>query len=140
MHKGTSVKILILMASILVLAHAVIPHLHFNNEVYIITSECESDPEHKENAPEHNHDAEKDGDLCILNQVVLIPPDDAKANFDSPAIQHNIDFDGSLNAILASLFFVHSVRSLPRPPTLNLLFNYTQLVDSSVNMRGSPLV
>jgi len=139
MKKGISAKVFILAASILVLAHAVIPHLHFNHKVYIITSACISDITHKHNAPEHNHESDGNRDCCLLNQVVLIPTDDLNFEFQTPANQKSIDLHFALNAVPESDIFIDNFCS-SGPPDFNLPCLYTELVDCSVNLRGSPLV
>lgn len=139
--KKISAKIIILLASILLVAHAVIPHLHYKNEIFIITPACNSDENHKHNAPEHNDDSENNQHNCILKQVVLIRSDNVKtvvANHDNPNIRNfNITFPFILFS--SNIFNFKIEKQISPPPVFNTSL-YSRLVDCNINSRGSPTV
>lgn len=141
MFKRISAKIFILLASILLLAHAVIPHLHFNNEVFIFTSACSENVNHKHNAPEHNHNSSKNPDICILTQVEFIRFDDFKTKIDhSINDSKNENEDGFQCAILNSDFFQNNSLQFSGPPDIFIPVIYKYLGGGNISSRGSPLV
>ena len=141
MIKRISAKIVILIASILLLAHAVIPHLHFNNEVFIFTSACNANENHKHNAPEHNHDSSSNPDICILKQVAFLRFDKLKTEIFNPINDYkNENSDGFQCALLNSDFFQNNSLHFSGPPDLLIPVIYKYLVFGSISSRGSPLV
>ncbi len=141
MIKRISAKIIIFIASILLLAHAVIPHFHFKNEVYVFTSACSENENHKHNAPEHNQDSSNNPDICILKQVVFSRFDDFKSQIDSPTNDFkNYNTDGFHFAVLNSDYsHIHSLQFSGPPVPFNPVI-YSYLVGGSFDSRGSPLV
>lgn len=122
-------------------AHAVIPHLHFKNEVFIVTSACSSDENHKHNAPEHNHDCESNQHSCILKQVFLIRPDDVKNEIVNPVNPNSNDFTVTSPGILfSSGIFNFKTEQKISPPSVFITPFYSRLVDCNINSRGSPMV
>ncbi len=141
MIKRISAKIVILIASILLLSHAVIPHLHFKNEVYVFTSACSKNENHKHNAPEHNQDSNNNLDICILKQAVVARFNDIKPKISKPLSEDKNNYpDGFHFAVLYSDFFqIHSLQFSGPPIPFNPVI-YSHLVGGCVDSRGSPLV
>lgn len=141
MFKRISAKIFILLASILLLAHAVIPHLHFNNEVFIFTSACSENVNHKHNAPEHNHNNSNNPDICILTQVEFIRFDDFKTKIDSQINDFKNDISDRFQcALLNSDFFQNNSLQFSGPPDFFIPVIYKNLCGGSFSSRGSPMV
>jgi hypothetical protein len=133
----------ILIANFVLLAHAIIPHHHHQNEVYIVGSTYDTNSEihkHGANECEHDHKNENEADDCSLNQIVVV-----RAN----QIRHEIKFidcaDNStqLKGIQAVLFdnggrlFLLNVSTI-NPPILPSI--YSDFVGTLVCLRGPPLV
>ncbi len=75
MIKRVTAIFFILLANIMLLANAVIPHHHHNREVCIVSSHCQTDDKaHKHNTNEHSHkhDGNKNAECCVLKQVIGI--------------------------------------------------------------------
>ena len=81
-NKFTAV-ILLLLANFILMAVAVIPHHHHRQLVCIESIHCfDDDAEHSYNTSEHRHDADKNSDDCILNQIIVFPVNDEKEVFE----------------------------------------------------------
>ncbi len=66
----------ILLANIVLLAHAVLPHHHHEQQVCIERTHCASDTDahvHNNDAKDHQHDGNTNSTACVLKQAVLIP-------------------------------------------------------------------
>jgi len=140
MTKRISAKIFVLFASILLVAHAVIPHIHFKNEVYIITSACSLDENHKKNAPEHRDDCNKNVDFCLLKQIVLIRTDEVNSDSFQPFIIDKNDFDHSPFIILTSHSNIFYPQLFSGPPNIFKVNWNSRLAECNINSRGSPIV
>jgi hypothetical protein len=140
MVKRTTAVFHILMVSILLLAHAVIPHIHFENEIVITGIENHPD---KESCKHHHHKHSEDKgdteDFCLLKQVYLTrandtgPDDDEpewlKNQNDSPHVQLVIlnSSEALLFAPLTTAFHKTCVASF-----------YSYPGSGNINSRGSP--
>jgi hypothetical protein len=80
MIKRTTAIFLILLANIVLLAHAVIPHHHHHNSnVCAESSTCQTDGKSYEHSDcKHNHSSREHYDCCVLKQVVTIPANQIK--------------------------------------------------------------
>lgn len=83
MIKRTTAIFLILLANIVLLAHAVIPHHHHhNNNVCTESSTCQTDGKsHEHSNCKHNDSSKEQYDCCVLKQVVTIPVNQIKPEF-----------------------------------------------------------
>lgn len=141
MREKISAKIFILLASALLVAHAVIPHLHYKNQVFIITPTCSSDENHKHNAPEHNDENEKSQHYCLLKQVVLMRLDEVKSETINTATDTNNNFNNTPCCILSVTNDFHFKTGLKiSPPVVYKSSLYTRLSNFGVSSRGSPIV
>ena len=142
MHKKLSAKIVIVFASILLLAHAVIPHLHFKSEI-VITAEAElshAHHSHHHNPSDPNDKCENNLDSCILKQVFL-----ARSNDLTPEINVVQDFNlphdiFGIQTISNNTEFRFSIPSVFSPPGIEKPILYSYLFCESISSRGSPLV
>lgn len=87
----------ILIASFVLLAHAVIPHYHHQSVVCIEQRYCHDDSEPlKNNIPEHEHqhDGNTNSSACVLKQASLVPTSQGKhlKNCNNCSDNHNHDF------------------------------------------------
>lgn len=142
MIKRTTAVYHLLMVSILLLSHAVIPHVHFNSEIviagldsHLTKKECDT------NGHKHNDDAGtgKDTDFCLLKQVFLARSgDDDSDNSNTFFLKQIKDSQGFCSTIF------HSADAfIPRPETQISYADYCPLLHSymgygNVNSRGSP--
>lgn len=94
MMKKLTVYTLILLANIILLAHAVLPHHHHQLQFCIEDSHC-----HHHNVPDpldasHDHDGENSSD-CLLKQLIIFPATQFKQvckytdGSDNPFIFHD---------------------------------------------------
>lgn len=132
----------ILLANLVLLAHAVIPHHHHEAEVCFVNSHCESDHESdKDHDHHHDHEGSNDYDSCLLKEIVTLPTNQQKpeCNYFSYIDQHST-FHG-LFAILSEHLLIkdHSADfHLDRPPYIPAL--YSCIVCSHQGLRAPPLV
>ena len=80
--RGTALAF-ILVANIILLAHAVIPHHHHHSSDFFTESSacqtvCKS---HEHSDCEHNSSSKEHYDCCVLKQVVTIPSNQIKPEF-----------------------------------------------------------
>ncbi len=129
-----------MFASLLLLAHAVIPHLHFTSEI-VITAEpglSHSHHSHHHDPSDPNDKCKNNLDSCILKQVFL-----ARVENLTPEISFIQDFNipvdihGIQTTINTKNIFIPEVFS---PPQFEKPVHYSFLYCGSVNSRGSPLV
>ena len=132
----------VLLANIIILAHAAIPHHHYP---FLITETSQSIvPEHKH---DHNHtahglnhqhhDDKDDYDHCLLNKVVTILKDNAKS-LDYSATYWGHSFDG-FNAILTNVEF--HCKNITVTILQSHLFSssYTSYAASVLGLRAPPI-
>lgn len=141
MRKKISAKIFILLASALLVAHAVIPHLHYKNEVFIITPACSADEDHKHNAPEHNDESGKNQHHCLLKQVVLMRINNVRTEITNFGTDANNNFNTTPSCILAvANNFIFRPGLEISPPVIHKSSFYLSPGNSAVSPRGSPAV
>ena len=70
------------MASLVLLAHAVIPHHHHFQEICVEVDYCADDlVEHTHDYPTHNHQHNASDDAsCVINQALISSTSKSKAN------------------------------------------------------------
>lgn len=96
MIKRTTAVYHILMVSILLLAHAVVPHIHFHSQIVITgiedhatKKECDS------NRHQHDDETGTDADFCLLKQVYLARTSDSDSDNDNAVLLNQFkDFQG----------------------------------------------
>jgi len=87
----------LIIANIILLAHAVIPHHHHESVVCVEQKHCQDDAiPHNHNVAEHNHqhDGNKNSTSCILKQSFVVPTSQGKQlkSCDNCSDNHNHDF------------------------------------------------
>ena len=101
----------ILLANIIVLGHAFIPHHHHHREVCIVKSHCQNDSEsHKHNNtnPSHQHDGDNNTEVCVLKLFFVVPTNHAKPEFKFPKSNNNSDHTFSFQAVQHELMILCS--------------------------------
>lgn len=142
--KRTKALIFIILANILILAHAVVPHHHHHKQVCLVNSHYINDNipgEQNTNRENHNHDGEKNSDECILKEPVIVSTNQWRGNFKFSNIlldlnEHNEFYNGLSNARTEFLFPVFS-----RHVSIYFINStYSSLVSSSLGLRAPPVV
>lgn len=143
MKKGTAIFFVIL-ANIIILAHAIVPHHHGHHHsahILIITDHSNEKPDrHKHHIDDHSHEHENtnDYDFCLLKQVVSTLVNNSKQEFSAPF--NNFTF-GNTPAILIENDFACNP-----PPLLSFqqpLFHnsdYTCFVNGVSGLRAPPAI
>jgi hypothetical protein len=144
MMKRSIATILIVLASTIWLAHAVIPHHHHQSQACLITKHCQHDHDHQAGQPEtdpHQHD-NKTTTECSLNQLAIVPQPVFKCGslFPKP-LQSDTDYDfiQSLISYTNSVSFLspktHAVYLDNEPASFYLTF-----IGHSSGLRAPPAV
>lgn len=75
-RKKTAI-LFILLANIILLAHAVVPHHHHFGEFYLVSDNCQTTCK----IHNHEHDGNKCTENCVLKQVEVIQANSARHEF-----------------------------------------------------------
>lgn len=129
----------ILIANLVLLAHAVLPHHHHEQQVCIERTHCVEDVTiHSLNSTDnHQHDG-SDSTTCVLKQAVIIPSSQTRFinNCDNCSDNHIHDY-----IILSNLGYEHTqfvseiVTHIPEFPSF-----YTTFVTPTLGLRAPPTV
>lgn len=132
---------LIFLANIVLLAHAVFPHHHHEQQVCIERTHCTSDTEahvHNTFAKDHQHDENANSTVCVLKQAFLIPSAQNRNlnNCDNCLDNHNHDF-----YILSNFGYV-DLQPVSEVVTCNPKFPsfFISFVTTSLGLRAPPIV
>lgn len=138
--KGTAI-FFILLANIVLLAHAVLPHHHHEQQVCIENAHCASDTDahvHNTDAKDHQHDGNSNTTACVLKQAILIPSAQGRFlyNCDNCSDNHNHDF-----YILSNFGYV-DLQPVSEVVTCNPEFPsfFISFVTTSLGLRAPPIV
>ena len=148
MKRNTAI-VLVLLANIVLLAHAVIPHHHHDSALCFSTTHentcCEHDHgdshEHHHHSPiseDANHDSDTDHDFvnCLLNQVFLIPSN--HLNLESKTLDFDLGVDFVSTDIRIStnnnIAYYSWIKEFP--PLLE--HSYPLFIQRSIGLRGPP--
>lgn len=143
MIKKKTALFFVLFANFILLAHAVIPHHHHEDEFCVFNVYCNSsdfsqsilDLDHHN---DHNHSS--DAECCDLIQEVIIPSN--YLNQFCKCLCFNCDNSLNLNCIATLIdnkieYFVQEYVKNPIPP---LIFTFTQIVNNLFGLRAPPIV
>jgi hypothetical protein len=140
MIKKLAAYSLILIANIVLLAHAVIPHHHHHLVVCIVNTHCHDDSlahNHDFSPKDHEHDGNTNSNTCVLKQAVVIPTSQDKLfkSCDNCTNSHNHNFYILPNFEFADLLPVSEVASnIPE-----LSFFITPFVRLILRLRAPPI-
>ncbi len=145
MFKKSVSFLFIIVANLILLAHALIPHHHHNLEVCLNADECsfhndfqsqnQEDKDHK-----HNHNHSSDTECCVLKQAVVIPTnfDKLKTSFFDYKILHNTFYDCQLDFLKVKFdLYFQDFKNKAAPFEEQL---YTQSVNIYFGLRAPPIV
>ena len=131
-----------LLANLVLLAHAVVPHHHHHEQVCINNTCCREDVmDHEHNTPEHNHqhDGGKNTAACVLKQEVVLPSNQGRqeCDFVNSTDNHSYDFLFTLfnSGAETGIPDFHTVASTP-----DITFSYSVHVTNSSGSRAPPTV
>lgn len=131
----------ILLANIVLLAHAVLPHHHHEQIVCIENTHCACDTDahvHNTDAKDHQHDGNANSTACVLKQAVLIPSAQGRIlnTCQNCSDNHNHDF------YILSNFGYADLQSSPEVVTYIPKFPsfFISFVTISLGLRAPPIV
>ncbi len=144
MIKRVTAIFFILMANIILLAHAAIPHHHHNNRFCIIDLHAQTGCEaHQHDATEHHHhehDGNKNSELCVLKQDIVIPSNQLKLDCKSFEYKDNHSPFNNFQAIIfkneLSVFapiFVSCVQKILKTS------GHACFISSAIGLRAPPI-
>ena len=136
------------MANIVLLAHAVIPHHHHENEVCIASLSCEDEHEidsqenHKHCAiHDYEHNDHKDVENCTLRNIEYLSSRNSKHECNCGIyFNHNHEFNDFQTVLFDIDFYQYSfyvVSKIPIPESSNFYINF---VNTSLSLRAPPVV
>lgn len=133
-----------MLANIIILAHAVVPHHHLPHQSFFLTAEtaeAESEHHHPISDFDHDHDNKSDNDHCLLNRIIGLPTNAVRqiCGCDIHADLHP-DF-GGFHAVLLFVQFECVVKAVTirlRPPLL--AFSYISYATSVLGLRAPPAI
>lgn len=141
MIKKLTAYTFILIANIVLLAHAVIPHHHHNNHVCIEHTICVgNDVAHTHNTPvsQHQRGCDTDSTTCVLKQAFVIPSVQSRflKDCDNCSDTHNHIFYILANSkgldLQPASEIVLSIREVP--------FYLSAILTSTPGLRAPPIV
>lgn len=140
----------ILIAYIIFMAHAVIPHHHHESEVCFTESHCHTgdhhhdhnhdNHKHKHNPVNHDHQhhGNNDAEHCLINLEVVIPTNNNKFG-NEYSIDLLNDFDPIYSGLSDFDLSVELQPSLPISLT-PLIISYSSIASRSNGLRAPPIV
>jgi hypothetical protein len=144
MIKKTIAIASIMLASIVLLAHSVVPHHHHNKQVCLVSTHCTNDKstdEHGSTKENHSHDGENNAHDCVLKESAVILSDHWKSylKFENNRYErsglddyhHNL-LNSSTEFVIPFLFsYIHE-----RHPDCS----YSSLITASLGLRAPPVI
>lgn len=142
--KRNTAFIFTLLASIVLLAHAVVPHHHHESEVCFTNDHCQTDCDgHDDDATEHNHqhDGDTDAEFCALKTDIVIPTNQLKQECKWVK---RVDIDAGFETLQPALsnasYFLQLSPLLARPPTPFITTKYSCFASPIKGLRAPPIV
>lgn len=142
MVKRITAFIFILLANIVLLAHAVVPHQHYFGHVCIGTEHSQdNEATHESNStePDHKHDGNNTSTSCVLKQAVVLPTNQSRQECDYISYTDNnstkflfaLFNSGTESAVLVLLCEASDKVIIP---------SYSSFVNTSLGLRAPPVV
>lgn len=131
----------ILIANIILLAHAVIPHHSHQNEVCVGNTHMQAQSGEHNSCSNHTHSQEQEAEDCDLNQAVVVLSQQLRSEikcFDYATTYSQFDATQAvlLNKSFDALFYIDI--SNIKPPLLASI--YSSFVGRQIGLRGPPVV
>ena len=140
MIKKTAIPFFLVLANVILLAHAVIPHHNHAEIICFNLSHCHTDKEDASDrsCDSHQHDSDTDSN-CILKQVVLLPNNLSKEVPENICInqENQPDFAGILQESVHSIPIAVSYH--PAKP-FNFLACFIKPLSGSSGLRAPPVL
>lgn len=132
-----------MLAGILLVAHAVVPHHHHNKQICFERSHCIQDDfthEHGTNPASHSHDGENSHDDCVLKDPVVVLSNESKPDFRFIYETDRSGIDGFHNNILnnSTELLIPILSSYVYERVTDSL--YRSLLFASLGLRAPPAV
>jgi hypothetical protein len=144
MTNRTTALFFILLANIILLTHAVVPHYHHKSKICFVNFHTQTDcDEHKHSdiKHEHKHDGKNEKENCILKEVVAIPSNRILKDYKNFVWHdHHQKFDGFQAVLFCNelIAFVPIVKSNTFVPLISS--SYINFVNISLSLRAPPTV
>jgi len=134
----------ILFASIVLLAYTVIPHHHHDGVICIASSHCQPGDETdflKTTANNHEHDGKINFEYCILQQVIVVPSDQAKLECKClNCVDNQLQFDGFQTVLFDKGLYDLFPAISSTAEHLLLSSTYTYFTGTGLGLRAPPVV
>jgi len=132
-----------MLAGILLVAHAVIPHHHHNKQICLERSHCIHDDlkvEHGTNTGSHSHDGENSHDDCVLKIPVVVLSNQGKTDFRfiNDTDRSGLDVFHDNLVVISTEFPIPVLSSYVYERVTDSL--YPSLVAASLGLRAPPAV
>ena len=144
MIKKRTAIFFILLANIILLAHAVIPHHYHQEQVCIVNEHCQNDSiahNHNTSGHNHQHDGDNNSESCALKQAVGIPANSVRQEFKWRGCDDNhlefVHFQAVLFSSEFTSFVPQIIQNAQIPLILSSHFNF---VSTSLGLRAPPIV
>ena len=144
MIKRTAAASFLLLAGIIFLGHAVVPHHHHGNLICFVKSHCTDEypaGDHGSSPDSHHHDGQEGPDQCLLKDPVIVSSNQTGAGLKITDLKGSQPFSESLFACLKTddpwLQATDLLHSLSLPP---VIFHYLSLSSCSPGLRAPPIV
>jgi len=144
MIKRTTAIFFILLANIILLVHAVVPHHYHKSLVCIESSHCQSDGyvhNHSTSENDHEHDGSTGTETCILKQVLGIPSNSLKQELKYlGCYEDHSKFAHSEAIIFCSEFIVFVPKTIAIAQIPLITSSHSNFVSTSSGLRAPPVV
>ncbi len=143
MLKKRTAIFFLLLANIILLAHAAVPHHHHNSQVCIPVAQTQTcRHEHKNCATEHRHEHEgnKNTECCALKNIVVIPSNTLRHEyqcFDSAGNHSGFDYFQAIIFTNGTEKVVKRYFTTIHPPLISACF--THYACTCLGMRAPPV-
>jgi hypothetical protein len=139
MIKKVTAYSFIILANIVLMAHAVLPHHHHQRVVCVESSHCQNDNDtHNHNTPEdtHQHDGNTSTN-CILKQAVIVSSNQGKNETD-------LVFNSHYHSLDLHLTYTGTKDIIPIFRIITLVtdvsFSFSSYLTTSLGLRAPPIV
>ena len=127
--------IITILANIILLAYAVVPHHHHKYQVCLLSEHCQTnDFDDTEN---HHHDSQTKSNNCLLSQAILLPI--GNNTKEDQSIVYNYGFDVFINTtheLSTNHLVINSIEIL----TPDSLFIFSSYINNSLGLRAPPAI
>ena len=138
--KKVTAFILILLANIILLAHAVLPHHHHKLQFCTEVSHCNHHSNRNPWDTTHEHDGEEGSD-CILKQLIIFPSNQVKQECNcTTSNDHHFTHEGWLAVEIYQSIQPRVVRLVTKIEIPLSTLPYAYLTSSPAGLRAPPVV